>query len=67
MQENIIEITLSPAKLFNLYINGHGMTYTWVAENLDLSPDYIIKICNERVSLTDKIRHKLNELLETDY
>lgn len=67
MEENVIEITISPAKMFRLYLNGRGISYTWVAKYLDLTPDYINKICNERVSLTEEIRQKLNELLDVDY
>lgn len=67
MQENIVEITLSPAKLFDLYIKGRGIKYDWIAGHLDYSTNYITKICSEKVILTEKIRQSLNELLETDY
>lgn len=67
MEQKIVEITLSTAKLFNLYLNGHGISYTWVAQNLDLTPTYIYKICNEKVSLTKEIHEKLNELLDLSY
>lgn len=67
MEQNIIEITLSPAKMFDLYIQGHGIKYSWVAQNLDLSTDYIIKLCSEKLPLPQKTQQKLNELLDVAY
>lgn len=67
MEQNIIEITLSPAKMFYLYIQGNGIKYKWIAQNLDLSTDYIIKLCSEKLPLPEKVRQKINELLETNY
>lgn len=67
MEQNILEITLSPAKMFDLYLQGRGIKYSWVAQNLEFSTDYIIKICSEKVTLTEKIRQSLNELLDLDY
>lgn len=67
MEQNIVEFTFSPAKMFDLYLQGHGIKYSWVAQNLDLSTDYIIKICSEKLSLPPKTRQKINELLETNY
>ncbi len=67
MEEKVIEITLSPAKLFALYLNGHGISYKWVADNLDITTAYVSMICNEKASLTNEIRSKMNDLLSTNY
>lgn len=67
MEEKIVEITLSPAKLFDLYLKGHMIPYSLVANNLDFTTSYISQICTEKLPLTNKIRKRLNELLETDY
>lgn len=67
MEEKIIEITLSPAKLLQLYIKGHGISYAWIARNLDYTPTYIAGMCNENLPLSKKTREKINELLETNY
>lgn len=67
MEENVIEITLSPAKLFALYLQGRGISYTWVANNLDVTPTYISCLCSESLPMPDKMRRKLNELLDLNY
>lgn len=67
MEENIIEISISPAKMFDLYIKGHGISYRWVADYLGFTYNYIYQICTEKVALTEKTRQSLNELLGTNY
>lgn len=67
MQEKIVEITLSPAKLFDLYLKGHMIPYSLIANNLEVTTSYISQICGEKLPLTEKIRQSLNELLDLDY
>jgi plasmid maintenance system antidote protein VapI len=67
MKENVIDLQLSPAKLFALCIEGRGIRLTWIAHNLDVSVSLISKILSEDCNLTEKMREKLNDLLETDY
>lgn len=67
MPEKFIEISFSPAKLFYLYIKGHGYSYRWISGNIDVSPTYISLTLSEKVPLSENVRKKLNELLETNY
>ena len=67
MEENVIEITFSPAKLFDLYLKGHGISYTHLSKYLDYTPEHVSKICQDKATLTEEARKKLNELLDTDY
>lgn len=67
MEEKIIEITVSPAKMFDMYLKGHGISYTWVAAYVDFTPTHISQVCGGKASLTENLRQKLNELLNTNY
>lgn len=67
MATETIDFELEPYKLFDLYLSGRGITSRWVASNLNVSDSYICKIRSGASVLTENIRQKLNELLETDY
>lgn len=67
MVEKITKIGLNPAKLFDIYLNGHGISSTWVANSLEVSISLISKIRSGKIPLTENMRQKMNELLETDY
>lgn len=67
MSELFADIKLSPSKLFDLYLSGRGVTSQWVADNLDVTCSLISAIRSEKLPLTEKMREKINELLETDY
>lgn len=65
--QNTVEVTLEPYVLFDLKIAGSGISNIWIANNLEIHPSYVSKIRRGEVALTEKIRQKMNELLETDY
>lgn len=67
MEEKIIEIDLTPAKLFIFYIKGHGISYKWIADNLNVTVSYVSQVLNGKFRLTEEMRQKMNELLETNY
>lgn len=67
MAETFIELELKPYQLFDFYISGHGHTNKYIADCLNVSPSLISKIRSNRIALSEKMRQKINELLETDY
>lgn len=67
MSQKFVEMELSPSKLFDLYLKGHGITYKWIGDNLEFSSTYISQICKEKYPLPDSIREKMNDLLNTNY
>lgn len=67
MSDLFVEITLNPSKLFDLYLSGRGISSQWVADNLDVSCALISAIRSGKIPLTEKMRQKINELLETNY
>ncbi len=67
MENEVIDIKLSPSKLFDLYLSGHGISSQWVANSLDVSVSLISKIRSESVNLTNEMREKMNDLLDTTY
>lgn len=67
MTENFIDLKLEPFQLFNVKLSGQGVTNKWIADNLEVSCSLISKIRSGDALLTEKMRQKLNELLDTDY
>lgn len=67
MEKEVVDIQLSPAKLFDLYLSGRGISSTWVANSLDVSVSLISKIRSERCVLTETMREKMNDLLGLSY
>lgn len=67
MAETFIEIELKPYKLIDLYLTSRGITSKWVADYTEVSPSLIHMIRTGKATLTEEMRQKINELLETDY
>lgn len=67
MDNEIIGHTFSTHKLFDLYIIGSGFKYKWVASNIGISASHLCKVCKGEKRLTEEMRQKMNELLETNY
>lgn len=67
MEETIFEIKLKPYKLIDLYMESRGINSSWVAKYVDCSTSLISAIRLGKANLTEKMRQKINELLETDF
>lgn len=67
MEEKEFDAKLSPAKLLDLYISGHGLKGKWIADYLGVTPAYISMIRSESCTLTNEMREKINQLLETSF
>lgn len=67
MEIEVIELELPIHKLFDLYILGSGIKYKWIASNIGISASHLSKMCKGEKRLTEKMRQKMNELLETNY
>lgn len=67
MENTTLEIAYKPYELLDFYLKSRGITGKWVADSLDVDVSYISKIRNGSCPLTDKIRARLNYLLQTDF
>lgn len=67
MAEILIDFELKPYKLLDLYMTSKGIPSSWTARNLDVSVSLISEIRSGKANLTENMRQKINELLETNY
>lgn len=67
MEEISLTHTIETYVLFEKHIKSKGISYTHLARQSQYSPSYIQKICRGIFPLTQKVRLKLNGILDTDY
>lgn len=58
---------MTPSEKIEQYRKDNGITYTFIANKIDLSVSHIHKCLLSRSVLTENTRKKINQLWDTDF
>jgi hypothetical protein len=67
IENGIVEAELKPYQLIDLHINSHGIQPIWLAQMCDCSGSLICRVRSGDAPLSEKLREKINIVLDTNY
>lgn len=67
MDDILFKIDKNLGSKFEKHLKAHGISYSHLARQADLSPSYVRKLCKGILVFPEISRVKMNQILNTNY